>query len=328
MGFALAACRKEPEEQALFSVPAHFPAPHYQALANPLTREGVELGRRLFYEPLLSLTGEVSCATCHAQPHGFADHNVAFSKGIYGRLGRRNSPPIVNMAWNTSFMWDGGVNHIEIMPIAPLTDSVEMGETLSNIVAKLQAQPQYRERFRRAFGSDSITDQRLLYALAQFMTVLVSGDSQYDRYRQGKGSLDAQELQGLELFRLHCENCHREPLFTDYSFRNNGIDGASGGDDPGRERITLSPSDRSRFKVPTLRNIARTYPYMHDGRMTTLEAVLAHYAGGIKASPTLDTLLPAGGLGLSASEQAAIIAFLQTLNDYTYLNNPDFSDAF
>lgn len=323
-GLSLAACQKDPATQTVF--PAHFPQPHYQSESNPLTTEGIALGKQLFYDPFLSQTGEISCGSCHFQAHGFGDHNVAQSRGIFGRPGKRNSPPIVNMAWNTSFMWDGGINHLEVMPLGPLTDTVEMGEKVAHIIAKLQNHSTYPQQFKKAFGSDSITDQKLLFALAQFMVSLVSADAKYDQYLLGEAELTEEETRGLTLFRQHCEHCHQEPLFTDYSFRNNGIDTDFTIKDIGRERITLNPNDKARFKVPTLRNIARTYPYLHDGRMTTLEDVLAHYATGIQASATLDSALPVGGLGLSAQDQSDIIAFLRTLTDYTFLTNPDFSE--
>lgn len=302
--------------------PAHFPEPMYQFGDNVYSKAGFELGRKLFFDRMLSRDGTVSCASCHRQKDAFADGGAAFSIGIEGGISKRNSPVVFNMAWNKSFMWDGGVNHIEVMPLAPLTNPAEMGESLSNIVRKLNNHPAYSTLFKNVYNRDTVDDQQLFWALAQYMSGLISANAKYDQYVNGTTSLTTDEQEGLVLFRQHCSSCHSEPLFTDYSFQNNGIDKVFA--DSGRYRITRNDEDMGRFKVPTLRNIALSGPYMHDGRFNTLEAVLDHYANGVQVSATLSPMLQKDGqpgLGLSSSERQKIISFLHTLTDEEFVSN-------
>ncbi|HEY9178008.1 MAG TPA: cytochrome c peroxidase [Flavipsychrobacter sp.] len=303
--------------------PSHFPEPVYQFGDNEYSKAGFELGRKLFFDPMLSRDGTVSCASCHRQKDAFADGGAAFSIGIENGISKRNSPVVFNMAWNKTFMWDGGVNHIEVMPLAPLTNPAEMGESLANIVRKLNDHREYPTLFKNVFNRDTVDDQQLFWALAQYMSGLISADAKYDRYVNGTATLTADEQEGLILFRQHCGSCHSEPLFTDYSYQNNGIDKIFA--DSGRYRITRNAEDLGRFKVPTLRNVTLSSPYMHDGRFNTLEEVLAHYADDVQQSPTLSPLLQKNGqpgLGLSSNEQQKIISFLHTLTDEEFINNP------
>ncbi len=306
-----------------FVVPVHFPKPVYNNSANPITPDGFALGKKIFYDKNLSADKTISCGSCHAQGHAFGDHQTKTSQGIAGRLGKRNSPAIFNMAWNSSFMWDGGINHLEIMPVAPFTDTTEMGMPIQSILDYLQSQPEYVNMFDKAFGSRTINDKKMLLALAQFMTAMVSADSKYDQYILGKSSLQPDETRGLALFRTHCATCHNEPLFTNFEFINNGIGLHS--EDPGRARITLDEKDKGKFKVPSLRNVALTSPYMHHGALRTLEDVLDHYSSPISIEGNVD-LRVAGGLSLTASDKEDLIAFLNTLSDYTLLANPAFAD--
>lgn len=301
-----------------FTVPSHFPAPHYNLENNPINEASFQLGKMLFYDPILSSDSTVSCATCHAQVHGFADHNMKFSEGVNGMLGERNSPALSNLAWHPHFMWDGGINHIEVMSFAPITNPVEMNEDMAHVVQKLAAQTKYTNQFAAAFGSVEITDQKVLKALAQFMAMMVSSNSKYDQVITGKTTFTDREQKGYELFKSNCAHCHKEPLLTDFSFRNNGLD--SHYKDAGRFKITQKEEDNGKFKVPSLRNIALTYPYMHDGRFNNLESVLNHYNYGIINSSTLDASLQKG-LNLTQEQQADIILFLNTLTDYDYLSN-------
>jgi cytochrome c peroxidase len=222
-------------------------------------------------------------------------------------------------------MWDGGINHIEIMSLAPLTDPNEMNMDMAELLQKLASIPEYPDLFNKAFGSTEITDQRLFYALTQFMVMLVSSESKYDKFIKGEVQLSSSEMSGLELFNQHCVACHSSPLLTDYSFRNNGL--ALNPDDIGRERITLNSADRGKFKVPSLRNVALTFPYMHDGRLATLDEVLDHYRFGIVESETLDPLL-ANGIQLSSTEKVQLIEFLNTLSDHEYRTNELFKNPF
>lgn len=315
---------KEPEEVAVFEFrsPAHFPPVIYNFRNNPLTARGFALGRKLFYDPRLSLDGTVSCGSCHAQVHAFADHGMAKSTGINGLTGTRNAPALANLAWYPTFMWDGGINHLEIMPLAPLTDSLEMGETLPRLIEKLQEDREYPALFSKVFGAEKITDQQLFYALAQFTGMMVSADAKYDRYVNGAAAFTETEEAGLVLFRSHCNSCHTAPLFTDFSFRNNGLDTVF--KDPGRSRITGQESDKGKFRVPSLRNVTLTYPYMHDGRFYTLGQVLDHYTTGIRHSATMDPSLQKG-IALTPEEKQQLLAFLSTLTDYTYLSDKRFS---
>lgn len=319
--FLLFSCGKEKVEAYQkwgFRSPDYFPTPSYNFENNPQTYAKFNLGRMLFYDPMLSSDGMVSCASCHAQSHAFAGHNTALSPGVNNLVGTRNSPGIFNMAWSPAFMWDGGINHIEVMPIAPLTNPVEMNETLANIVAKLQQSDKYKKLFKEAYGKEEITDQKVLKAFAQYMMMIISNNSKYDQVKRGEATFTEAEQQGYALFQQKCSQCHTEPLFTDHSYRNNGLD--QNFQDEGRFLITQQESDRGKFKVPSLRNVALTYPYMHDGRYFTLNDVLNHYNNGIQHSATLDPSLE-NGIPLPGNEKTLLIAFLKTLSDYELMNN-------
>jgi cytochrome c peroxidase len=325
LGMSLSSCKDEPKVEpepnndVIFKVPSHFPLPHYNLENNAINNASFQLGKMLFYDPILSSDSSISCATCHAQVHGFADHSMRFSQGVNGLIGDRNSPALSNLAWYPSFMWDGGINHIEVMSFAPITNHVEMNEDMANVVKKLSAQTSYTNQFKDAFGSAVITDQKVLKALAQFMTMMVSSNSKYDQVITGKTTFTPSEENGYALFKTNCANCHKEPLLTDFSFRNNGLDSIF--KDAGRMKITQKPEDNGKFKVPSLRNIVLTYPYMHDGRFNSLESVLNHYSQGIVKSSTLDPSLQQSAT-LTQTQQADIIQFLHTLTDNDYLANP------
>ena len=313
-------CKKDKVtiEEFKLEYPSYFPTPHYSFEQNELTKERFDLGKKLFFDPILSVDNTISCGSCHAQTHAFADHNVSFSSGVGGATGMRNSPSITNMIWQKSFMWDGGVNHIEMFSIAPITNPLEMNETIPGILEKLNNSSYYRKAFKDTYGVEEVNDQVLFRSLTLFMAMIVSADSKYDKWRQGKVSLSNTEKDGLDLFRQHCASCHTEPLFTDHSFRNNGLD--SDFNDLGRALITLDSSDNGKFKVPSLRNVELTYPYMHDGRFWSLEEVMDHYSEGVHTSETLDPLLT-NGISLNYEEKSALLAFLKTLTDYSLLNN-------
>lgn len=308
--------------------PDYFPEPHYQFGKNKLSKEGFELGRALFFDPILSIDSTISCSTCHSQGHAFADHNTAMSFGIQGRMGNRNSPAMFNLAWQPIFMWDGGINHIEVMPLAPITNELEMGQNMNAVIEKLNQHPIYANRFSQVFAEKPINSQQLFYALTQYMSMLVSSNSKYDQYRQGKTTLTDEEFHGLQIFRAKCASCHTEPLFTDFSLRNNGLEILN--DDLGFGRITLQESDYHKFKVPSLRNIAITYPYMHDGRFRTLDQVLDHYSSGVVHHKNLDPLLVNNdntvGIPLTFEDKTNLKAFLQTLSDFTFTSNPLYSE--
>lgn len=308
-----------------FQQPGNFPDPVYHFETNPVTKDGFELGRKLFYEPRLSRNNTISCGSCHIQSSAFTQHGHDVSHGIDDRLGSRNAPPIMNLAWSPLLMWDGGIFDLDLQPIAPITNHEEMDETVANVVSKLQALPQYRVLFKKAFGSEQINTGNLMKALSQFMIMCISGRSKYDSVmrKEGNAAFTTEEAAGRILVLEKCGGCHKEPLFTDGSFRNNGI-GIGSNDDQGRAAVTLRPEDRYLFKVPSLRNLAYTAPYMHDGRFYTLDAVLNHYSAGVQATPNLDPLLSTGaqrGIAFTPGERKEILAFLNTLNDRAFITD-------
>ena len=325
--------------------PSYFPDPVYDLSKNPLTVEGVELGKFLFYDGILSRTDNIGCGTCHQQQAAFTHHGHDLSHGVDDKIGTRNAPSVQNMAWNASFFWDGGVHDMDMVPPVPIQNKVEMDERVGNVIEKLKKTPvagatkqvDYPKMFKAAFGSDSITADRMMQALSQFMMTMVSATSRYDYFLRGDASaLTAQEKDGLSIFKQKCASCHVGELFTDQKFRNNGLV-PNRINDQGRYNITLNAEDRLKFKVPSLRNVGLTAPYMHDGRFTTLEQVLDHYANdkpaskdSIYVSPTLDPLLNVAGqkrgISLTSAEKQSIIAFLKTLNDDDFIKDKRFSD--
>jgi cytochrome c peroxidase len=308
----------------LFRIPPHWPKPFYDFSKNQLSISKVELGRALFYDPLLSKNNSVSCENCHSPFTAFAHVDHKLSHGIDDRIGTRNAPALMNLAWNTSFMWDGAINHLDMQALAPISHPDEMAETLENVVKKLQASPTYPNLFYKAFNDSNISGEHLLKALSQFMLTLISSNSRYDSVMLKKANFNTQELNGYHLFQKHCTACHTEPLFTNFKFENNGLRVDPILKDIGRMKITLNSKDSLKFKVPTLRNIEYSYPYMHDGRFKNLNEVLNHYNSGIEKNKTLSPLLQKT-LTLTSNEKVDIIAFLVTLTDKSFLFNSRFS---
>ncbi|CCH57549.1 cytochrome c peroxidase (plasmid) [Fibrisoma limi BUZ 3] len=312
-----------------FPKPAHFPEPVYDFNKYPLTKVKIALGRRLFYDPFLSRDGSVSCASCHQQASAFTQHGHRLSHGINDSLTEHNSMPLMNLAWQDKFGWDGGIHALDLFPVSPLQHPHEMGENLVNLLGKLRQNESYRLQFLDAFANDNVSSDQLLQALSQFMLTMVSATSRYDQFvGQQQQTLTQDEQKGLTVFEQKCHSCHGGFLFTDLSLRNNGLR-AFNRADIGLEKITQKTSDRYKFKVPSLRNVAVTAPYMHDGRFGTLEEVLDHYSDGVVKSATLDPLLTARGklgIRLSAAEKQHLIQFLGTLTDKQFLTNPAFSE--
>ncbi|WP_245768157.1 cytochrome-c peroxidase [Pedobacter insulae] len=309
-----------------FTKPANFPEPSYNFANNTITKAGFELGRNLFYEGRLSRNNTISCGSCHMQSAAFTQHGHDVSHGIDDRLGVRNSPPIMNLAWNKAFMWGGGVYDLDLQPIVPITAHEEMDEQIDRVMDKLSQLPKYQQLFKAAYGSAEITTAKLMKALSQFMLMCISSDSKYDQVMRKEQHVAFSELEqeGLLFFREKCAACHTEPLFTDGKFRNSGLL-PSEIDDQGLYESTLNVTDRYKFKVPSLRNLRYTAPYMHDGRFLTLDVVLAHYDHQVADLPNLDPFLtqrPGLGISLSPSERQALLAFLNTLNDEKFINNP------
>lgn len=296
---------------------------------NPLTVEGIALGRKLFYDPILSANNSQSCASCHKQSSAFVDSNFQFSIGIDNIAGTRNAMPIFNLGWERNFFWDGGAATLESQVIGPIQNPVEMHETLENVLKKLNSHQEYPALFKKAFGTDSITIPKLMKAIAQFERTIISANSKYDRYKRGELQLSPSELNGMQIYvnqsKGDCNHCHvLGSTFTDFDFRNTGLDSIPV--DKGRGNITLNPTDDGKFKTPTLRNIELTSPYMHDGRFKTLEECINHYNIGFKYSDNIDPNLAALPKNrMSPTEIADLVAFLKTLTDYSLITNPAYS---
>jgi cytochrome c peroxidase len=305
------------------SIPKLWPKPYYDFTQNPPTVEGFELGRKLFYDPILSRDTTISCATCHFQATGFAHTDHELSHGIEGKIGTRNALSLQNLIWSKSFMWDGGVNHLDVQALNPITNPLEMDETLPHVLQKLQADAQYPGLFSKAFGTSKITGQLLLRALSQFMMQLNSCNAKYDKVMRQEAVFTTQEENGYQLFKQKCSSCHQEPLFKSNSFENNGLAMDPYLLDLGRMKITGNSSDSLRFNVPSLRNCQFTAPYMHDGRFKTLTEVVKNY-NTLTTNSLLSKKLQIS-LHLSDNERVDLVAFLKTLSDPEFLFNPKYA---
>lgn len=340
------ACKKDPnsepaveQDKTPYSLQyGQFPAPNI-ATDNLLTNAGVFLGRMLFYEPMLSRDGSMTCASCHNQNNAF-DDTARFSTGVRGLLGGRQAMAVFNMAWNTNnFFWDGRAELLRHQSTKPIQDPLEMDESIENVITKLSNTPKYKDQFIRAFGSADISEHTISLALEQFMNSIVSYQSKYDDFLANKVNLTPSEHRGRKLFfqeynqfipdssGADCAHCHSGFNFENDRYMNNGLD--ANFTDSGRAKVTLNARDVGKFKVVSLRNIALTAPYMHDGRFQTLEQVLEHYNNGVQASSTLDPAMEqtrATGLRLTAQNKQDLIAFLNTLTDQQFINNAEYSN--
>lgn len=302
---------------------------------NPQTIEGVALGKRLFFDKILSADGTQACASCHSPQTGFTD-NTATSDGIDGVFGTRNSMPLFNLAWNYSerFNWDGKALSLEQQAEEPVENPIELHSDWNEVIQRLKNHPEYPELFRRAFETSTITKELTTKAIAQFERTLISANSKFDRYSLGQATLTEQEINGLDIFlredKGDCFHCHgnpNNPLWTDNDFHNNGLDSVF--TDLGLGAVTGDPNDNGKFRSPSLRNLAYTSPYMHDGRFATLDEVIDHYSEGLQNSPTIDPLMKKineGGVQLATQEKADLKAFLLSLSDPSFINNLDFQD--
>lgn len=321
----------------------NLPPPNLPA-DNQLRKETVKLGRFLFYDTKLSINNSQSCASCHLQEFAFTDPST-FSIGAEGQIGKRQAMSIFNMAWNSNgFFWDGREELLRHQALEPIQDPLEMNESIENVLAKLSSDTLYVNQFKRAFENGAIDEVNLSLALEQFMFSIVSSDSKYDRYLQGTVSLTESEERGKDLFfqefnpgfpeisGADCAHCHSGMNFSNNQYINNGLDSDSEFDDLGRALATLNDYDNAKFKTTSLRNIALTAPYMHDGRFTTLEEVLTHYNEEMKMSSTVDPALiypiENGGLLLTDQDIDDIIAFMHTLTDESLVNDLRYSDPF
>ncbi|HRI22636.1 MAG TPA: cytochrome-c peroxidase [Panacibacter sp.] len=307
-----------------FIVPKGWPEPVYDFKNNPLTQEGFQLGRKLFYDGRLSKDGNFPCASCHQQFAAFATYDHNLSHGFNNSFTRRNAPGLFNLAWQKELMWDGGINHLDLQPLAPITDTNEMAETIQNVLDKLKKDSAYKRMFKAAFGDAGITTQRMTKALSQFVLMMVSSNSKYDRVMRGEDSFNLPQRLGYNMFKQKCAACHTEPMFTDYSYRNAGLPADGYIYDIGRMKITGNAQDSLKFKVPSLRNAAITKPYGHDGRFYSLSNVFNFYKTGIVNGPGTDSLLK-HGIPLSNYEIGQLTAFIYTLTDSVFLKDPRFA---
>lgn len=317
--------QKNHTQNLYFDIPKGFPKPIYDFKTNPLTKEGFELGRKLFYDPILSKDHTISCASCHLQQTAFAHVDHDLSHGIEGKIGNRNALTLQNLAWNQNFMWDGGINHLDVQGIAPITNPVEMDETMEHVVFKLNQNSTYKRLFWQVFKKNTITSKLLLHSLSQYLVALTTSNSKFDRVvLQNKEVFTVMEKKGYELFNQHCASCHPAPLFFVNQFKNNGLPIDATLNDLGRYQITQNPKDSLLFKVPTLRNIAFSFPYMHDGRFKTLTEVVKHYNSGIVHHKTLSSEL-LQPMNLNNNQRVELVAFLKTLTDSTFLFNKKYA---
>lgn len=320
-------CKKNKDKASLnniaFVVPDGFPQPAFDFKTTQLTKESVELGRKLFYDGRLSKDGNFACSSCHQQFAAFATFDHDLSHGFNNQFTTRNAPGLFNLAWHKEFHWDGGINHIDLQPLAPITAPNEMAEDINSVINKLKSDGTYKNMFYAAYGNEEINSQKMLKALSQFMLLMVSADSKYDKVKKGQTAFNALEQSGYTTFQAKCASCHKEPLFTDLSYRNNGLLISNSLNDRGRMGITNKKEDSLKFKVPSLRNVMLSFPYMHDGRFYSLDAVFNHYENEIQNGPTLDPLLK-NKIPLTTSEKNNLKAFLRTLTDSTFIKDKRF----
>jgi cytochrome c peroxidase len=324
----LDSCRKTPVSETTplpFVTPPGFPQPVYNFTANPITEEGFQLGKRLFFDHHLSADGHVSCGSCHQPLAAFTTFEHDRSHGVNNTHTLRNAPGIFNMAWYTEFNQDGSAPTLEAVYRNHIASPMEMGTTVSAVLQKIKMDTAYRRHFRAAFGSEVVTEERLFKALNQYVLSLVSADSKYDKMKRGDATFDAQESAGYAIFKVKCATCHAEPLFTDFSYRNVGLEVDAVLKDLGRMRVTGNRADSLKFRVPSLRNSEFTSYYAHDGRFSFFRMMVQHYRFGINGSPTLDPLLT-NGIPLTNTEADQVVAFLRTLNDTAFVNNPRFRE--
>ncbi len=289
---------------------------------NPLSSEGIALGKALFFDPILSKDQAISCAMCHQAPLAFSDGVALGTNGHSGKALHRNSPPLFNLAWAKGYFWDGGATDLESQAFGPLQHPDEMAVDLNKMIDLLRKDDVYPNKFKRVFGTDAIETSHVVRALAQYQRSLISDSSPFDQYKQGKRKLTPLALKGEKIYIKHCSSCHKAPFFTDFDYHSNGLDSVFSDEHEqlawGRARISQDSLDLGKYKTPSLRNLKYTGPYMHDGRFQSLEEVLNHYTNGIKKTKTLDALL-SKGISLNQQERKALLAFLESLNDERFI---------
>jgi cytochrome c peroxidase len=317
-------CRKNKVELTAYPVqiPSHYPATDYYQ-RNPITKEGFELGRRLFYDKRFSVDGSISCGSCHQQVAAFGTYDHDLSHGVNGEHGIRNAMSLFNLAWQTSYGWDGKYASLDAVYSAHINSPIEFGETIGSIINKLKTDSYYPQQFKTVYGSTYISEPRIFNALTQFVSAFISSATKYDSVRQNLRTFTASEQAGYTVFLNKCNSCHAEPLFTDLAYRNNGLP-LTVLNDRGRMTVTGNKADSLKFRVPSLRNIFKSYPFLHDGRFIGFEQIFEHYNSGVQQSTTLDPLL-SSGIQLSVAERTALVDFFRTLTDNSFTTNSSFA---
>jgi cytochrome c peroxidase len=299
-------------------------------LDNPFTKAGVSLGKFLFFDPILSGNNKQACADCHSQGDAFTDNKKAFSEGIRAKLGNRNSMPIFNLMWVDNLFWDGRAKTLRELATMPIENPLEMDARIPDVLVKLNESALYKDKFKKAFGVDTITKLELSKALEQFLLTIVSDNSKFDRVNMGLERFTASEQAGFDDMKIKgCFACHKGTILHDNSFHNIGLDLVFV--DNGLANFTKKSTDNGKFKTPSLRNVAQSAPYMHDGRFTTLLEVIDFYDNDIKSnSPNISSTEMNVIIRnkLSAEQKKNVITFLNTLSDDKYLNNPDYKTPF
>jgi cytochrome c peroxidase len=317
------ACKKESNtlQEVRLEIPDGFPTPEIPE-NNPITQSKINLGKRLFYDTALSIDSTIACGSCHKQEFAFAD-NKSISPGIEGKLGFRNAPSLANVTFVKHFNKDGGVPTLDFQALVPIEDEFEMGITIQDLAKRLNEDPTYKSSFENNFG-DIATAFTITRALAAFQRTMISGNSKYDKVMRGEATFSAQEQRGYDLFtgeKAKCSTCHSGFNFTNGEFINNGLY-LDYSKDTGRQRVTIDSADIGKFRVPSLRNVELTAPYMHDGSLANLEDVIAHYKSGGQPHPNKSPILQP--IVLNGSETADLLIFLKTLTDTEFINNSDF----
>lgn len=326
--------------------PYKFPEPKYfpkipQSESNPVTVEGAELGRHLFYDPILSGDSTMSCSSCHKQEFAFSDAPNQFSAGRNKELMQRNTLPLFNLAYYSSFFWDGRASSLEEQVFHPVRTESELNLKWTEAVKRINRSKFYVSKFRLAFGRGTIDSTLIAKSIAQFLRTMISYNSKFDRVLRHQDKLSAEELEGFEIVNdmtrggcVHCHTTDQDPLGTIRDFSNNGLDfvtDVNSYKDKGLGNTTGNSKDFGKFKIPSLRNILFTAPYMHDGRFKTIEEVINFYSEEVKPSVNVDSRMEfahQGGPKLNTHEKRKIIAFLKTLNDSVFISNPEFANPF
>lgn len=309
LGFFILVIGAQVLKKPTLQAPIGWPNVSYDFSKNPLSQEKIDLGKMLFFDPRLSSDKQISCASCHSPYNAFAHTDHPTSHGVHDRIGKRNAPPLFNLAWHKSYMWDGAIHHLDAQALAPITDFNEMNSSINEVIELVKSNNEYIEKHKAAWPSQAVSGQTLLLSISAFLLTLVSDNSKYDRVKKGIDEFSLIEKKGYELFKLHCTDCHTEPLFSSFEYQNNGIEIVDS-TEWGHGRITQNSSDQYRFKIPSLRNLDFTFPYMHDGRYKSLREVMNHYGNN-------DLL----GIHLSSDQKVELLSFLNTLNDQAFCSN-------